>query len=1349
MKHLFTLLIATFLSCAVWAQTPQSFRYQAVARDNSGNVLANQNVSFRISILSGSVAGTMVYYETHTGLSTNAFGLVEMEIGKGTPVTGTFSSINWGSNSYFVKVEMDPAGGSAWQTLSTSQLLSVPYALHAKTVEQIPDNSVTSAKIADGTITSADIGSNAVTSSKIADGTIAAADIASNAITTAKVANSAITGEKIADGTITGSKIAQQSAASGQILKWNGTTWAPASDETGIESNPFVSSGGITRNTFLTDDFVFGSASLDYIVGAEENNSRMFFNKSSGSIRAGKTFDDSWDEVNTGLHSAAFGFNTRASGIESFASGRMSSATGVYSTAMGVSTVASGMASTAIGGATKATGDESTSMGYYTVAAAKSSVAIGQYNVGAGSEDSWVATDPVFEIGIGSSDTEKANAVTVLKNGNVGIGPANPAAKLEVAGQVKITGGSPGAGKILTSDAGGLATWQKLGTLLPIKDTLNIYRGALIEAYNTCDDEHSDPVGILGVSLSENENWGTGVRGIVNGTKGSGVTGGAWALTGVASGVTGYSNSLSGAGVYGYTTATQGNTFGVKGESNSPYGYGIYGISKGSTGGTGVWGACYSTDGYSGYFSAGKFYVGGNAGFGTSSPAALLHAEGTGTGQGNVVFVGQYKESSPGNPPVSGAGTRMMWYPDKAAFRAGQVIGTQWDAGNIGNYSTALGWSTIASGDYSLAVGLDARAIGDYSFACGRAVVPSGEYSTAIGNGITSSGRYSLGIGQNIMSTGNFSTAIGERVEAPSYGETVIGCYNSLYTPASGTTWNATDRIFVIGNGTSLSTRSNAITVLKNGNTGLGTANPGAKLEIAGQVKITGGSPGAGKVLTSDANGLAIWQLQAGGPFSSTGGITSNSPITDHFVVGSSLMDDVIGTADDIRLFFNKTKGAFRAGRNSTGDWNDANVGQFSAAFGDNNKASGPNSFASGVVSVAAGSVATAMGYFANATAMLSTAVGSHNVGAGTKDSWVETDPIFEIGNGTISTARSNAFTVLKNGNTGIGTHTPSQKLHIKGSAAGNAVLYIEPNKWNAAGDYGEIRFGDHNHYIRGEYSKGMTFNDADKFVFTGGNVGIGTSSPAAKLDVSASQGPNIIIRDSDGGAGRPGIQFINNDIHFIGADDTNNEVFGFYSQYGSTRTYAARLNIHGPASANWGKYIGLTHDGNNGRIDTDAGYLVIDPAGNRVGVETDAPTQSLDVNGNARFRSIASDAYYGVLNRKSDGTLTTATSDIRLKENIENLNNSLEKVMQLRGVSFTWKTNPEYGTRIGFIAQEFEKVIPELVFTNEVDGYKGINYAEVTAVLVEAIKELKTENDLLRKRLEQLEVLIGYNADK
>lgn len=137
MKKVFALLLTSILSVSIWAQTPQSIRYQAVARDNSGNVLSNQAVSFRISILFGSVSGNITYRETHTGLSTNAFGLAELEIGKGTPVNGTFSAIDWSMNSYFVQVEMDPAGGKSYQELSTSQLLSVPYALHAKTAENI------------------------------------------------------------------------------------------------------------------------------------------------------------------------------------------------------------------------------------------------------------------------------------------------------------------------------------------------------------------------------------------------------------------------------------------------------------------------------------------------------------------------------------------------------------------------------------------------------------------------------------------------------------------------------------------------------------------------------------------------------------------------------------------------------------------------------------------------------------------------------------------------------------------------------------------------------------------------------------------------------------------------------------------------------------------------------------------------------------------------------------------------------------------------------------------------------------------------------------------------------------
>jgi uncharacterized protein (TIGR02145 family) len=131
MKKIRNIILTLVMCNGIFAQSPDAFKYQAVARDASGNILANTAVSFRISILSGSVTGTVVYTETHTG-TTNSFGLVDLEIGKGTNPIGTFSGIAWGDNTYFVKVEMDPAGGTTFQDMGTSQLLSVPYALHAK-----------------------------------------------------------------------------------------------------------------------------------------------------------------------------------------------------------------------------------------------------------------------------------------------------------------------------------------------------------------------------------------------------------------------------------------------------------------------------------------------------------------------------------------------------------------------------------------------------------------------------------------------------------------------------------------------------------------------------------------------------------------------------------------------------------------------------------------------------------------------------------------------------------------------------------------------------------------------------------------------------------------------------------------------------------------------------------------------------------------------------------------------------------------------------------------------------------------------------------------------------------------
>ncbi|KKT70551.1 MAG: hypothetical protein UW67_C0004G0003 [candidate division WWE3 bacterium GW2011_GWE1_44_51] len=124
----------------------------------------------------------------------------------------------------------------------------------------------------------------------------------------------------------------------------------------------------------------------------------------------------------------------------------------------------------------------------------------------------------------------------------------------------------------------------------------------------------------------------------------------------------------------------------------------------------------------------------------------------------------------------------------------------------------------------------------------------------------------------------------------------------------------------------------------------------------------------------------------------------------------------------------------------------------------------------------------------------------------------------------------------------------------------------------------------------------------------------------------------------------------------------------------------------------------------------------------------TSAPTATLDVNGGARFRGIGSSAYVGAVNYATGGVLTTATSDARLKTNVTTIDNALDKVTRLRGVTFNW-LDPNAPKRMtGMIAQEVADVMPELVFQNPNDGYYGLFYGETTGLLIEATKELNTK---------------------
>ncbi|WP_162902903.1 hypothetical protein [Taibaiella koreensis] len=171
MKKCNMLLIALliFALAAAAQQAPQKINYQTVVRNAGGAPVINQNVSLRFSILEGSAGGATLYTETHA-TTTNAFGLATVQLGAGTPVTGTFAAITWNSAAKFLKIEADITGGNNYTDLSTVEMVSTPYALYAGSAGGAPPTGAAGGNLT-GTYPNPTIANNAVTNAKISSGT--------------------------------------------------------------------------------------------------------------------------------------------------------------------------------------------------------------------------------------------------------------------------------------------------------------------------------------------------------------------------------------------------------------------------------------------------------------------------------------------------------------------------------------------------------------------------------------------------------------------------------------------------------------------------------------------------------------------------------------------------------------------------------------------------------------------------------------------------------------------------------------------------------------------------------------------------------------------------------------------------------------------------------------------------------------------------------------------------------------------------------------------------------------------------------------------------------------------------
>lgn len=256
-------------------------------------------------------------------------------------------------------------------------------------------------------------------------------------------------------------------------------------------------------------------------------------------------------------------------------------------------------------------------------------------------------------------------------------------------------------------------------------------------------------------------------------------------------------------------------------------------------------------------------------------------------GDDGIIVTGTFGSGNIIDTDISGAGTRLFFNPNKGTIRAGTVSGTQWNDANIGEYSAAFGNDNIASGNVSFAMGLGNTASAESSTAFGSSNTASGQESVTFGNQNTASGLRSIVIGTLSLASGDYSFASGESAEASatntialgngtianaidaiaigktseasfseaiaiaggnasggnsvsigketqalSYGEVALGLFNTGYVPNSMSAFDSDDRLLSIGNGTTSGNRNNALTILKNGYTGLNTDSPRNPFEI-------------------------------------------------------------------------------------------------------------------------------------------------------------------------------------------------------------------------------------------------------------------------------------------------------------------------------------------------------------------------------------------------------------------------------------------------------------------------------------------------------------------------------------
>ena len=711
-----------------------------------------------------------------------------------------------------------------------------------------------SATPTDGSVTGAKLGSNAVTGGKIADGTIVAGDLADGAVTSAKIADGTIVAGDLADGAVTSAKIADGTVSAGDLASGaavksinsltdavtltagsnvtitpsgNALTIAAASGNTLDQA--YDQGGSGSGRTITADNGAVSIAGLDGLVVSGTGGSgsipatgagtRLMFYPNKSAFRAGYVSSTQWDDGNIGTQSTvAGGYNNTASGSRSTIGGGSSNSAGNYATVSGGNAGSASGDYSAVGG-----GDTNVASGSSSTAAGgNQNTASGGFSaVGGGANNS--AASGYSTVAGGTNNNANTNNYTT-----VGGGRKNTASGLSAV----ISGGESSAASGQSATVGGgnnnIAS-SNYSTIGGGQDNIADGLGATV------------PGGML--------NHAGGDYSFAAGRRAKAYHAGAFVwgdqtdadLTSTA--VDQFLIRASG-GV-GIGTASPSQPLTVAGTVYSTSGG--FKFPDGTTQTTAAAGGGNTLD---------QAYDQGGAGAGrtiTANNGAVAIA-----GTDGLVSSGTVGS---GSIPATGAGTRLMWYPKKAAFRAGNVSSTQWDDASIGNYSTVAGGvNNTASGQYSTVGGGWSNTVANLraTISGGGSNSVGGDYGTvAGGNGNTANGNTAtIGGGNANTAAGDYGTVSGGRTNSASSSYSAVGggqnntasgqwatipggrlnAATGNYSFAAGNRAKANHAgAFVWGDQTAADFASTAVDqflIRASGGVGIGTSSPGAAFHV-------------------------------------------------------------------------------------------------------------------------------------------------------------------------------------------------------------------------------------------------------------------------------------------------------------------------------------------------------------------------------------------------------------------------------------------------------------------------------------------------------------------------------------